>query len=76
LVAPPAGAWIETIAGANTVGGWCVAPPAGAWIETQHAQLKAQLWIVAPPAGAWIETRNEWVNKIRLKGRAPCGRVD
>ena len=34
LVAPPAGAWIETIFTAFTRFTFSVAPPAGAWIET------------------------------------------
>ena len=34
LVAPPAGAWIETISARNVFFIAIVAPPAGAWIET------------------------------------------
>ena len=56
LVAPHAGAWIET--------GWCltgrarsrVAPHAGAWIETKTSRHFRPVARVAPHAGAWIET--------------------
>ena len=34
LVAPPAGAWIETARLRLGSALWVVAPPAGAWIET------------------------------------------
>ena len=35
IVAPHAGAWIETTSGSSTgIGGPVVAPHAGAWIET------------------------------------------
>ena len=57
LVAPRAGAWIETT-GLPLAGTGCdVAPRAGAWIETYQrmAQLRT-LGYVAPRAGAWIET--------------------
>ena len=34
VVAPPAGAWIETVGDTPTALATWVAPPAGAWIET------------------------------------------
>ena len=56
VVAPPAGAWIET----GKIPPDCrlmqVAPPAGAWIETFPGQGLNNAAQVAPPAGAWIET--------------------
>ncbi len=38
MVAPPAGAWIETPAVADSGKIFSVAPPAGAWIETIYDQ--------------------------------------
>ena len=57
LVAPFAGAWIETgmlekRAGLRST----VAPFAGAWIETRRRHQRSGLDEVAPFAGAWIET--------------------
>ena len=40
LVAPPAGAWIETFAGINDIVLAQVAPPAGAGIETRITVMK------------------------------------
>ena len=56
LVAPRAGAWIETLsvyAGAERP---FVAPRAGAWIETTLPPRNPCNRQVAPRAGAWIET--------------------
>ena len=56
-VAPPAGAWIETIKGlTGRLLKRPVAPPAGAWIETICQARRTAGVRVAPPAGAWIET--------------------
>ena len=56
VVAPRAGAWIETL----ILGYLCycnsVAPRAGAWIETTKAMGLPLRTNVAPRAGAWIET--------------------
>ena len=56
VVAPLAGAWIETppIRGVQSIG--CVAPLAGAWIETLLRMRVCIFGAVAPLAGAWIET--------------------
>ena len=56
LVAPPAGAWIETCRYGRRVMRTVVAPPAGAWIETAALTGSLKQQMVAPPAGAWIET--------------------
>ncbi len=40
MVAPLAGAWIETSTSGNAVGQTNVAPLAGAWIETLKVQKK------------------------------------
>ncbi len=76
MVAPYAGAWIETqtifdIDGVNNV-----APYAGAWIETcsncGHEGFKE----VAPYAGAWIETLQWQKTPLHLAGRSLRGSVD
>ena len=57
LVAPRAGAWIETLAfGEGLKTGKSVAPRAGAWIETIVIGAFNIIKAVAPRAGAWIET--------------------
>ena len=73
MVAPPAGAWIETEAREKHRGCNDVAPPAGAWIET-----RTQRWLqanrdlsVAPPAGAWIETRKPRSARPRSESLPP-----
>ena len=56
LVAPRAGAWIETRkCGIHTIP-FGVAPRAGAWIETLIGLSVVCFSSVAPRAGAWIET--------------------
>ena len=40
MVAPHAGAWIETLGGQNVEPLWVVAPHAGAWIETYAAVMR------------------------------------
>ncbi len=56
LVAPHAGAWIETLPGLRMWEAVCVAPHAGAWIETVAGAVDFVREQVAPHAGAWIET--------------------
>ena len=58
LVAPHAGAWIETDYTMLFREHPHVAPHAGAWIETQFCLFKIFISMVAPHAGAWIETKN------------------
>ena len=70
LVAPHAGAWIET---ANTRPYhllFYVAPHAGAWIETIYVPQPSVHLFVAPHAGAWIETRISKFN-LNLLCRSP-----
>ena len=57
MVAPRAGAWIETRAIRRTLPLLLVAR-AGAWIETLGANHGFGLYRVAPRAGAWIETEH------------------
>ena len=56
LVAPHAGAWIETYRHTLQDGTNWVAPHAGAWIETKTDLELIGKHLVAPHAGAWIET--------------------
>ena len=56
LVAPFAGAWIETVRIPLTAQPLGVAPFAGAWIETLETHLFHPSYGVALFAGAWIET--------------------
>ena len=56
LVAPYAGAWIETPRKAFGRSSCRVAPYAGAWIETLASAATCAASAVAPYAGAWIET--------------------
>ena len=56
IVAPRAGAWIETYLLGDISSLMYVAPRAGAWIETLHQEPQAYADHVAPRAGAWIET--------------------
>jgi len=56
VVAPHAGAWIETRRGKRQSLSARVAPHAGAWIETTPLMPSPIDSRVAPHAGAWIET--------------------
>src|SRR3990172_5984366 len=56
LVAPRAGAWIETTGPGPARPSRRVAPRAGAWIETSAPGTLKLIPSVAPRAGAWIET--------------------
>ena len=76
IVAPPAGAWIETNLEAFYAQGIDVAPPAGAWIETRYKWYLMINNRVAPPAGAWIETVSAACMLFGIFRRAPRGRVD
>ena len=55
-VAPPAGAWIETICGEHDASLRMVAPPRGGVDRNSTTSRIASDKEVAPPAGAWIET--------------------
>ncbi len=71
MVAPRAGAWIETISSSLTTSCIKVAPRAGAWIETLSILRYRQKNRVAPRAGAWIDTLPKRIQSA-LAGRAPC----
>ena len=76
VVAPLAGAWIETPAPAGTRETLRVAPLAGAWIETWDNRSPKQSRLVAPLAGAWIETGADDLRRALVAGRSPRGSVD
>ncbi len=76
LVAPHAGAWIETPRQQGRSPVSHVAPHAGAWIETLWVSPQGLRWRVAPHAGAWIETLNPESGILMRFRRAPRGRVD
>jgi len=59
IVAPYAGAWIETGDSSRNQLVAYVAPYAGAWIETRFLYAFPLMVLVAPYAGAWIETQPE-----------------
>ena len=81
LVAPHAGAWIETDVAYAPATGDGVAPHAGAWIETMLDCDIDGLPVVAPHAGAWIETRMlltactpiRTSHPTRVRGLKPAG---
>ena len=56
IIAPPAGARIETSISFYLVSMILIAPPAGARIETGFASRSGEICAIAPPAGARIET--------------------
>ena len=76
LVAPHAGAWIETLEAQHSLTTNRVAPHAGAWIETSYWLKKMKNIKVAPHAGAWIETQHPYAIKTGYIGRPPRGGVD
>ena len=76
MVAPHAGAWIETDKETRRRINKGVAPHAGAWIETLIALKHLTLTIVAPHAGAWIETLLYSIFQIIQYGRPSRRGVD
>ena len=76
LVAPRAGAWIETLTVPPVSLRCGVAPRAGAWIETCACRAAGKTTLVAPRAGAWIETRDSGEGRMRGRCRPPRGGVD
>ena len=75
MVAPRAGAWIETIIGGIIGLTITVAPRAGAWIETFYHRARLPLMSSRP-----VRARGLKLMSIDTDGqvdcRAPCGRVD
>ena len=76
MVAPRAGAWIETVIARLHLALLGVAPRAGAWIETIIMPMQYKGVEVAPRAGAWIETQQTVNLNQGQVCRPPCGGVD
>ncbi len=74
VVAPHAGAWIETIAEEDYAEWYNVAPHAGAWIETDYQIHHFWTTPVAPHAGAWIETVYLKVSRVLIMSPPTRGR--
>ena len=76
VVAPRAGAWIETKSYNPCNATWQVAPRAGAWIETSLAmQMLLKYWVSPPVRGRGLKLYNADVVSQEI-GRPPCGGVD
>ena len=77
VVAPYAGAWIETFATALIPAGVCSSlPMRERGLKQNIMHLKAELLQVAPYAGAWIETSIMPYGEIVTSSRSLCGSVD
>ncbi len=73
LVAPPAGAWIETLRPASFAMLRQSRPPRARGLK-QDAQVDIVYPLtVAPPAGAWIETESKAVEMICNLVAPPAG---
>ena len=76
FVAPPVGAWIETVIIAAIIAAVAVAPPVGAWIETKESLLPIKVPPQSrPPWARGLKQRQKYIIKLILS-RAPRGRVD
>ena len=76
LVAPCAGAWIETIAGSYVYRPATSPPARGRGLKHDLPTKRIARSIVAPCAGAWIETCGGYgIGRLR-KGRPLRGGVD
>ena len=73
IVAPCAGAWVETTkALAIVTDQRRVAPCAGAWVETCECFGRPRnTWKVAPCAGAWVETIRRRSRSSSWRGSPP-----
>jgi len=72
-VAPPVGAWIETLTRPGNSLDSEVAPPVGAWIETCILKCLTYNGRVAPPVGAWIETPGLTIKPTDIGVAPPVG---
>ena len=76
-VAPYAGAWIETVAGAVKAAEQAiVAPYAGAWIETRHTENNPCILLLSLPTRERGLKLGGTLPAIRLSGRSLRGSVD
>ena len=76
MVAPFAGAWIETITARNAEGRSSVAPFAGAWIETKARSRKRSRRQSRPSRARGLKQAEEDDGRLHHAGRALRGRVD
>ena len=78
LVAPHAGAWIETllISLAKGIVDAQSPPTRGRGLKPCLQGKAKENWKVAPHAGAWIETALATPTRILAVGRPPRGGVD
>ena len=75
MVAPRAGAWIETVKEAPEEKNIMVAPRAGAWIETLPTLLLSHQCMSHPVRVRGLKLRKAILAGLG-KGRTPCGCVD
>ena len=78
LVAPRAGAWIETSRGglSISIAAWPVAPRAGAWIETLYGSAVSGLNGRSPCGSVDRNIPKAWIHTGPSVRRSPCGGVD
>ena len=76
LVAPHAGAWIETRVYGNAYGHDASRPTRARGLKHIRPCDYREFVIVAPHAGAWIETHDLELLEYGARRRAPRGRVD
>ena len=76
LVAPRAGAWIETLQGFRTCHNLLSHPVRVRGLKHVFSMDEARRRYVAPRAGAWIETAMASSYAFFAAGRTPCGCVD
>ena len=76
VVAPRAGAWIETLPFADVMSLRRSRPARARGLKLWCCGQRGITMSVAPRAGAWIETGIEMAVRTGRRGRAPRGRVD
>jgi len=75
MVAPRAGAWIETVRITNSFNGFKVAPRAGAWIETTTSSMSLIAGTSRPARARGLKLLKK-SKCVYVCSRAPRGRVD
>ena len=73
MVAPPAGAWIETFWQPLTPFSCIVAPPAGAWIETYNSITGITNIQSLPPRERGLKLATVWGIRKVIKVAPPAG---
>ena len=72
-VAPPVGAWIETVYQHQFVDSLLSRPPWARGLKLLHADHQTGRCYVAPPVGAWIETDKFGFKKLSIWVAPPVG---